>query len=130
MAPIEKKRPQKGAGQKARKRQRIALEDGIQEMAGLGPRNLDALPWNEVALPARLDDAEGFFGLEEVSDVEIVRDPNIGKVEYRVGKASQKAAQQPEADLPSYPPPKLQSNHIKSPQRSLGEGTPLLTIVK
>jgi ATP-dependent RNA helicase DDX24/MAK5 len=88
MAPIEKKRPQKGAGQKARKRQRIALEDGIQETAGLGPRSLDALPWNEVALPARLDDAEGFFGLEEVSDVEIVRDPNIGKVEYRVGKAS------------------------------------------
>lgn len=86
MAPIEKKRSRNGAGQKAGKRQRIALDD--QETAGLGPRSLDALPWNEVALPARLEDAEGFFGLEEVSDIEIVRNSGIGKVEYRVGKAS------------------------------------------
>ncbi len=89
MAPIEKRRPQKEAGHKPRKRQRIAQEAGVsQERAGLGPRSLDALPWNEVALPDRLDDAEGFFGLEEVSDVEVVRDPTLGKVEYRVGKAS------------------------------------------
>lgn len=94
MAPVEKKRPQKGAGQRSRKRQRIVEEDGVpRERAGLGPRSLDALPWNEVALPDRLDDAEGFFGLEEVSDVEIVRDPKIGKVAYRVGKASWNATE-------------------------------------
>ncbi len=45
---------------------------------------LDTLPWNEVVFPERFDDAEGFFGLEEISDVEIVRDKKLGKVEYRV----------------------------------------------
>ncbi|KAL8715746.1 MAG: hypothetical protein Q9220_000413 [cf. Caloplaca sp. 1 TL-2023] len=45
---------------------------------------LDALPWAEATLPDRLDDAEGFFGLEEVSDVEVVKDAELGRVEYRV----------------------------------------------
>ncbi|KAL8800548.1 MAG: hypothetical protein Q9182_005103 [Xanthomendoza sp. 2 TL-2023] len=44
---------------------------------------VDALPWNQVSLPDRLDDAEGFFGLEEISDVEIVKDEKLGRVEYR-----------------------------------------------
>lgn len=34
----------------------------------------DALPWQTVTLPGRLDDAEGFYSLEEVEDVEVVRD--------------------------------------------------------
>ncbi|KAL8775937.1 MAG: hypothetical protein Q9194_003488, partial [Teloschistes cf. exilis] len=45
--------------------------------------SVSALPWTEVPLPDRLDDAEGFFGLEEISDVEIVRDEKLGRVEYR-----------------------------------------------
>ena len=45
---------------------------------------LDALPWNEVAFPERFDDAEGFFGLEEISDVDVLQDKNLGKVEYRL----------------------------------------------
>ena len=89
MAPIENKRPQKEESSNSRKRQRITQEHGPpQGKAGLGSKGLDALPWNEVALPDRLDDAEGFLGLEEASGVEIVRDLSVGKVEYRVGKAS------------------------------------------
>ena len=34
----------------------------------------DALKWKEVDLPDRLEDAEGFFGLEEIEDVEVVKD--------------------------------------------------------
>jgi len=34
----------------------------------------DALKWKPVALPGRLDDAEGFYGLEEIDDVEVIRD--------------------------------------------------------
>lgn len=48
---------------------------------------LDTLPWNEVAFPERFDDAEGFFGLEEISDVEVIRDKKLGKVEYRATKS-------------------------------------------
>lgn len=40
------------------------------------------LAWRTVALPDRLDDYEGFFGLEEVDDVEIVRDVSSGKVSF------------------------------------------------
>ena len=47
---------------------------------------LDSLPWKEVALPDRLEDAEGFFGLEEIEDVDIVRDAQTGKVQYKVGE--------------------------------------------
>jgi len=48
---------------------------------------LDSLPWNEVPLPDRLEDAEGFFGLEEVENVEVAKDPSSGQVAYRVGEA-------------------------------------------
>ena len=48
--------------------------------------SLEQLRWNSVALPERLEDAEGFFGLEEIDDVEVVRDGEQGKVQYRVGK--------------------------------------------
>ena len=34
----------------------------------------DSLKWKEVAISKHLDDAEGFFGLEELSDVEVVQD--------------------------------------------------------
>lgn len=34
----------------------------------------DSLKWKEISVSKRLDDAEGFFGLEELSDVEVVQD--------------------------------------------------------
>ncbi|TVY42280.1 ATP-dependent RNA helicase [Lachnellula occidentalis] len=40
------------------------------------PVALDALPWNEAKLPDMFDDAEGFFGLEEVEGVEVVKEGN------------------------------------------------------
>lgn len=43
---------------------------------------LDKLQWKEVALPDHLDDYEGFFGLEELSDVEVVKEES-GKTTYR-----------------------------------------------
>lgn len=43
------------------------------------PVALDALPWNEVEMPDMFEDAEGFFGLDEVDNVEVVRDGNSVK---------------------------------------------------
>ena len=45
---------------------------------------IDDLAWKEVSLPARLEDAEGFFGLEEIDDVEVVRDGDV--VQYKLGR--------------------------------------------
>ncbi|PBP21879.1 DEAD/DEAH box helicase [Diplocarpon rosae] len=43
------------------------------------PVVLDALPWNEVKIPDMYDDAEGFYGLEEIEGVEVVREGNTVK---------------------------------------------------
>jgi ATP-dependent RNA helicase DDX24/MAK5 len=40
----------------------------------------DALNWKEVALPDRLEDAEGFFGLEEIEGVDVLKPEGPGKL--------------------------------------------------
>lgn len=53
-----------------------------QKAAAAKPkRTIDAasLAWKDVQLPEMFDDAEGFFGLEEVTGVEVVRDGNTVK---------------------------------------------------
>lgn len=44
--------------------------------------NVDALAWKEVSLPDRMDDYEGFFGLEEIDDVDVVRDSHTGMISF------------------------------------------------
>lgn len=39
----------------------------------------NSLPWKTVDIPEMFDDAEGFFGLEEVTGVEVVRNGNTLK---------------------------------------------------
>ncbi|KAK2811194.1 ATP-dependent RNA helicase [Emmonsiellopsis sp. PD_5] len=64
---------------KSKKRQRVEVADGGIEQA-IGVEDLD---WKEVALPDRLDDAEGFFGLEEIEGVDIVRPTGKGEVKFK-----------------------------------------------
>ena len=86
MAPIEKKRHRDLTSFRARQRQRINPKNGDSgERVKDRPVGLDELPWNQVAVD-RLEDAEGFFGLEELSDVDVVKNPTLGKVEYKVCK--------------------------------------------
>ncbi|KAF2453765.1 ATP-dependent RNA helicase-like protein MAK5 [Lineolata rhizophorae] len=55
----------------------------------------DDLSWTEVSVQGRLDDFEGFFGLEEASGVDIVKDPEGGKVAFRqVAPSHEKAKAQ------------------------------------
>jgi len=44
------------------------------------PVDVDALPWRSVDVPEMFDDAEGFFGLEEIEGVDVVR--NGGTVQF------------------------------------------------
>ena len=72
MAPEQKKRarPVPNASQRSKKRQKIEpVKNGDKRRVAV-----DALPWNEVQMPEMFDDAEGFYGLEEVEGVEIIRD--------------------------------------------------------
>ncbi|KAI5790964.1 putative ATP dependent RNA helicase [Pyronema domesticum] len=50
---------------------------------------LNELAWKEVAMPDRLDDVEGFFGLEEVDDVDIVNED--GKIGFQLVEKGTKA---------------------------------------
>lgn len=66
-----------------RKRQRIAnpVVDG-QLPASLAATRLDDLTWRSVSAPA-LDDYEGFYGMEEIDDVQVLHDEARGTVTFR-----------------------------------------------
>jgi len=49
------------------------------------PVSLDDLDWKTVDIPDRLEDVEGFFGLEEIDGVDVVKGGLGGQVQYRVG---------------------------------------------
>lgn len=86
MAPIVKKRTRAEVNFESRKRPKHGQEvNKRSQKSSTRPVSLESLPWQEVAFPeSGFEDAEGFFGLEEISDVEVVKDPELGKVEYRV----------------------------------------------
>ena len=90
MPQIEKKRrlPPKIAAMKVRKRQKLdgttnppPVQKSKPTKRGHNVR-LDELQWKEVPMPDRLDDFEGFFGLEEVEDVDVIRDAETGKMSF------------------------------------------------
>lgn len=89
MAQFKKKRLQPDRVPKPRKKQRADSSDESSKLqiAKTNAVSLDALHWTEVPLPDRFEDAEGFFGLEEIENVEVVRNADLGKLEYRVGKS-------------------------------------------
>lgn len=79
MALEEKKRarPAPKASQRSKKRQKIEVPLEPKSDVKKLKVAVDALPWNEAQLPDMFDDAEGFFGLEEVEGVEVIRDGNV-----------------------------------------------------
>ncbi|KAI9767382.1 MAG: ATP-dependent RNA helicase [Geoglossum umbratile] len=89
MAPVHRKRQLHPATdlETSRKRPRVVLKNG-----GLSLGDLD---WKKVPMPDRLDDVEGFFGLEEVEGVEIAHGDD-GQVEYLLaGKSGRKGGRKP-----------------------------------
>ncbi|KAK6351271.1 ATP-dependent RNA helicase [Orbilia javanica] len=51
----------------------------------------DSLKWRKVDMPDRLDDVEGFFGLEEIDDVQIIN--NNGLLEFKAARAADSEAE-------------------------------------
>jgi hypothetical protein len=81
MAPEQKKRarPVPKASQRSKKRQKIEHVKGGSAELKKRAVALDSLPWNEVEMPDMCEDAEGFFGLEEVEGVEVIREGDTVK---------------------------------------------------
>ncbi|KXT09917.1 hypothetical protein AC579_7991 [Pseudocercospora musae] len=72
--------PPKVAAMKARKRQKLYTDDAVQPRKKPRIVKADSLPWKAVSLPDRMDDYEGFFGLEEIDHVDVMRDKATGQV--------------------------------------------------
>ena len=79
MAPMTKKRVNRSNEGHVSKRQKINPDAARSETV-----SLDQLQWKDVPFPERFDDAEGFLGLEEISDVEVSRDEKVGRVAYKI----------------------------------------------
>lgn len=87
MAPMRGKRLRTDLTERSCKRQKSDVTASKKQARPSAEAvSLDQLAWKEVTIPDRFEDAEGFFGLEEIDDVQIVRDAGNGKVQYRVGK--------------------------------------------
>lgn len=75
---------QKPAGRRFNKKKKTGKpqdgkKDAVDQIVAI-----DDLNWKEATLPDRLDDAEGFYGLEEVEGVDIVRSDGGGEVQFKV----------------------------------------------
>jgi len=97
-APKKRKHDPKIAAIKARKRQRLHSGKDVSnkvitsargaKIVHVGepsikrPVKLDKLAWNEVELPDRLDDFEGFYGLEEIEGVDVVKDEGTSMLRF------------------------------------------------
>ena len=84
MAPAHQKRqlhPTPGT-ETLRKRARVESANARSGATAIKVSLAD-LDWKKVPMPDRLDDVDGFFGLEEVEGVDIARN-NDGQVEYLV----------------------------------------------
>ncbi|KAF3917709.1 hypothetical protein ABW20_dc0100256 [Dactylellina cionopaga] len=76
---------------KARKRQKIGSVRSSKAVQGIPKRwktvTTDSLKWRKVDMPDRLDDVEGFYGLEEIDDVQIIN--NNGILEFKAATAAE-----------------------------------------
>lgn len=83
------KRGREGRGQakKAPKKQKLQKDsiDATSEPDSKGDIDIEDLNWQSVELPDRLGDASGFFGLEEIEGVEIIRPKSTGQIKFKVG---------------------------------------------
>ncbi|KAL4770466.1 ATP-dependent RNA helicase mak5 [Aspergillus nidulans var. acristatus] len=81
----KRQRDQKGPVLHVKKRKRTGKPANVAEKES-EPEvvvGVDDLDWKEVALPDRLDNFEGFFGLEEIEGVDIVRPQGNGQLRFK-----------------------------------------------
>lgn len=99
MGAVKTKRslPVKVSQMKARKKQKLdhvnspnqtSLKSAPERPKAGDALKLDELKWSEVTLPDQLDDYEGFFGLDEIEGVDVVRDNESGRTSYAVAEGT------------------------------------------
>lgn len=77
-------RDSKAQALESKKRKKAAKSSAASDDGWDGVVGLEDLNWNEVALPDRMEDAGGFFGLEEIDGVDVVKPQGGGEVQFKV----------------------------------------------
>jgi ATP-dependent RNA helicase DDX24/MAK5 len=79
---------------KAHKRQKVEKKTPRAEIP-IPKRKirLDDLGWTQVSMPDRLEDFEGFYGLEEIEDVSVVKDAVTGNLTFETSKTDEQIEQ-------------------------------------
>ena len=88
-------RSQPGVHQPHTRKRRKIHDAAISRVKGDDLVDAGKLNWQTVTLPERLEDAEGFYGLEEIDDVEVIKTINGKHVQFKshqVNGASDKAS--------------------------------------
>jgi len=81
------------ASHKAHKRQKVEKKARPEINVPKRKIRLDDLGWNQVSMPDRLEDFEGFYGLEEIEDVHVVKDAVTGNLSFETTKTDEQIEQ-------------------------------------
>jgi ATP-dependent RNA helicase DDX24/MAK5 len=81
------------ASHKASKRQKVEKKPRPEINVPKRKIRLDDLGWNQVSMPDRLEDFEGFYGLEEIEDVHVVKDAVTGNLSFETTKTDEQIEQ-------------------------------------
>jgi ATP-dependent RNA helicase DDX24/MAK5 len=81
MSKLAKRKASAGSHQPSKK-QKLPQKPQRHTYTGPSIRG-DALKWKPVPLPSRLEDAEGLYELEEIDDVDVVRDESNGHIMFK-----------------------------------------------
>ncbi|KUL88935.1 hypothetical protein ZTR_03448 [Talaromyces verruculosus] len=81
---MKRGRESRNLAKKAAKKQKVEenTDQNGEDIVGL-----DDLAWKTVQLPDRLGDVGGFFGLEEIDGVDIIRPESSGQIKFKVSSA-------------------------------------------
>ena len=71
------------------KKRRLSSNDQARQPKKIRKFAVDSLKWKSTLIPDHLDDYEGFYGLEEVDGVEVVRDKSTGKISFEATQATE-----------------------------------------
>jgi ATP-dependent RNA helicase DDX24/MAK5 len=86
---MKRGREGRGPADKSKKKPKVQAQSGAANPDPAPPRifGVDDLNWKSVPLPDRLDDLGGFFGLEEIDGVDVVRQKTAGDIKFKVDTA-------------------------------------------
>ncbi|KAJ5347165.1 uncharacterized protein N7506_000418, partial [Penicillium brevicompactum] len=87
--------PKPPAAQANKRKKAVKADSASDDERSVGVEDLN---WKEVAMPDRMEDAEGFFGLEEIDGVDIIKSGGEVQFKAKTGKPRKSIVKPPSED--------------------------------